>query len=241
MSTDLLNSSSTVNSNVLANATTTNSKTSASASQNQLSSDINFFLTMLTTQLKNQDPTAPLDTNQFTQQIAQYSSVQQQVITNDNLEKLLSSNRQSSITTAVGYIGKEVETVGSTGEVVGGQGAFSYILPRAATSVEIEIKNKFGQVMFKGAGDMKEGRNLVVWDGVNSTTGKREPDGSYTISVVAKDASNKEMTVETRAVGIVGGVETDKDGNPMLTAGSRKISFDQVLAVREPTRADLSG
>ncbi len=242
MATDVLASGSTVNTGKL-NATTTSgstSKTSATAAQNQLTSDVNFFLTMLTTQLKNQDPTSPLDTNQFTQQIAQYSGVQQQVTTNANLEKLLAASKQSSLTTAVGYIGKEVESKGNTGVVAGGQGAFSYILPKAAASAEITITNASGSVVFKGKGDVKEGRNIVVWDGINSTTGAQEADGTYKISVTALDSSNKAITAETRAVATATGVETDTSGNVLLTVGSTKLNFTDVLAVREPSRADLT-
>jgi flagellar basal-body rod modification protein FlgD len=218
---------------------TAGSKTSATASQSQFNDDLNFFLTMLTTQLKNQDPTSPLDTNEFTQQIAQYSSVQQQVITNDNLEKLIASNRQSEVTTAVGYIGKEIETAGNTGVVAGGQGAFSYILPRKADTVELTIKDAAGQVVFRGAGASAEGRNLVVWDGKNSSNGRNEPDGTYTLTVVAKDASDKLISAETRAVAVVSGVETGKAGNAELTTAFGKVAFDKILAVREPTRANL--
>ncbi len=239
MATDPLTSGSTVSSSTLPTSTTTTSKTSAAASQDQLSSDFNFFLTMLTTQLKNQDPTSPLDTNEFTQQIAQYSAVQQQVIANDNLEKLIAAGQQSAITTAVSYIGKEIETTGNKGEVSGGQGAFSYILPRAAATAEIAITNSSGQVVFRGAGTTKEGRNLVVWDGVNSSTGAQEADGTYTITVTAKDTDGKAITVETRSVAVVGGVESDSDGNVLLTAGSSKVALDDILAVRAPTRADL--
>lgn len=240
MADDLLTSGSNVNTGALNGATTSSSKTSASASQTQLSGDINFFLKMLTTQLKNQDPTQPLDTNQFTQQIAQYSGVQQQVITNANFEKLLAANKQSSMSTAVGYLGREVETKGNTGEVSGGQGAFGYVLPRSAANVDITIKNAAGVVVFQGKGDIKEGRNLVVWDGTNSTNGQHEPDGSYTISVLATDAAGKSIVPETRAVAIVSGVETDKDGNILLTTGKSKVNFTDILAVREPTRAELS-
>jgi flagellar basal-body rod modification protein FlgD len=236
--TDLLSSGSNVTTNGLNAAS--NSKTSANAAQTQLSSDVNFFLKMLTTQLKNQDPTAPLDTNQFTQQIAQYSGVQQQVVTNANLEKLLAANKQSAVTTAVSYIGKEVETAGNTGEVLGGQGGFSYILPRAAATAEITIKNSSGQQVFKGQGLLKEGRNLVVWDAINSTTGQQEPDGIYTISVKATDSAGKDITAETRAVAIVSGVETNTTGEPTLTAGTSKVAFDKILAVRTPTRAQLA-
>lgn len=245
MADDLLSSSSSASNAAAvaaanaAAAAASGSKTSADASQVQLSSDINFFLKMLTTQLKNQDPTSPLDTNQFTQQIAQYSSVQQQVTTNSNLEKLLAASKQSSLTTAVGYIGKEVESKGDTGTVVGGQGAFSYILPKAAANVNITIKDATGFTVFSGKGDVKAGRNIVVWDGVNSATGVQEPDGLYTIAVTASDAANVAITAETRAVTLVSGVETDSNGNTLLTAGETKINYADVLAVRTPSRADL--
>lgn len=225
----------------LTGATTTTSTTTAQAAQNQLTSDMNFFLKMLTTQLENQDPTEPMDTAQFTAQIAQYSGIQQQVVTNSNLEKLLSASKQSSVTTAVGYISKEVESAGNTGEVISGQGAFAYILPKAAKSAEITIKNESGTVVYKGNGGIDKGRNIAVWDGINSTTGQQEPDGTYTISIAALDADNKPITAETRAVGIVSGVETDKDGNVLLTIGRKTLNFSDVLAVRTPVRLDFSG
>lgn len=243
MTTDVLSSGSAVNSGVLnANTTTassTSSASSAAGSQAQLSSDINFFLKLLTTQLKNQDPSSPLDTNQFTQQIAQYSSVQQQVNTNSNLEKLLAANKQSSASTAVGYIGKEIESRGNTGEVSGGQGAFSYILPKAANSAEITITNATGQVVFKGNGDTKSGRNIVVWDGTNSSTGSKEPDGTYKIAVNALDPAGKPILAETRSVATVIGVETDAAGNTLLSAGQGTVNFNDVLAVRAISRANI--
>lgn len=271
MVTDVLNSGSNVNSNVLngatssARGTASTNKAASIAAQNaalvearkngtslpagansastdsqlQLSSDINFFLKLLTTQLQNQDPSSPLDTNQFTQQIAQYSSVQQQVNTNSNLEKLIAASRQSGVSTAVGYIGREIESRGNSGDVIGGQGAFSYILPRSAQSVEITITNASGAVVFRGSGNTQSGRNLVVWDGVNSNTGDQEPDGTYRIAVRALDAGGKVIPSETRSVGIVSGVETDKSGNTLLIAGKSTVNFNDVLAVRTITRADL--
>ncbi len=208
----------------------------AKTGQSQLDSDLNFFLTMLTTQLKNQDPTQPMDTNQFTQQIAQYSSVQQQVNTNSNLEKLIAAGNKSALTNAVSYIGKEIESKGNTGTVSGGQGAFSYVLPSAAASTTITISNAAGSVVFSGKGDTKAGRNIVVWDGVNSSTGAQEADGTYTIAVTATDASGKAITPETRAVTTVTGVETDSDGNPVLSDGTNKINYSDVIAVRDPSR-----
>ncbi len=238
-----LNAGSTVNSgaaNVAAAGRAPGAAASGgAAAQTQLSSDINFFLKLLTTQLKNQDPSSPLDTNQFTQQIAQYSSVQQQVNTNVNLEKLIASNNRSTASNAVSYIGREVETAGNTSELAGGQAAFSYILPAAAASAEITLTNAAGQVVFKGQGDTKAGRNLVVWDGINSANGAREAEGTYKISVAARDANNRIVTAETRKVAIVSGVESDASGNTLLSTGRSSVNFNDVLAVRTPTRADL--
>lgn len=210
-------------------------KADQSGSTGQLNSDFTFFLTMLTTQLKNQDPTEPMDVSQMTQQIAQYSGVEQQIKTNTNLEKLLSQSRQSQLSTAVSYIGKEVETDGNSGNLIGGQAPFSYILPKTAGSVQITITNAAGAAVFQGQGTTKAGRNLVVWDGINSFTGETMPSGVYTISIKAKDQTGAEMEADTRAVGIVNTVETDKDGNIVLNVGDVQVKYEEILAVREPT------
>jgi flagellar basal-body rod modification protein FlgD len=136
-------------------------------------------------------------------------------------------------------IGKEIESKGNTGVVTGGQGAFSYILPKAANSAEITITNSIGQVVFRGNGDTKSGRNIVVWDGKNSTTGKQEPDGTYKIAINALDPAGKAILAETRSVATVTGVETDSAGNTLLSAGNGTINFNDVLAVRAISRANL--
>lgn len=212
-----------------------------SGSNGQLNADFNFFLKMLTTQLQHQDPSQPMDTSQMTQQIATFSGVEQQVQTNSKLDQLLSSNstvtHQSQLASAANLIGREIETQGRTGQVLGGQGAFSYILPEKAQSVEIVIKNAEGTTVFSGAGTANKGRNVLLWDGINSSTENQEPDGMYTITVSAKNSEGKAMTAETRSVGIVGGFETDKDGNIVLNVGDAVVKYDDVLTVRPATRA----
>jgi flagellar basal-body rod modification protein FlgD len=212
----------------------------AAAAQAKVTGDLSFFLKMLTTQLKQQDPSQPMDVNQMTQQIATLSSVQQQVATNTNLEKLLAQGNSSQLSTAVSYISKEVETKGNTGEVVQGQGGFAYLLPSAATQAKITIKNAAGSVVFQGLGPTASGRNIVLWDGVNSASGKQEPEGTYTISVAATDSSGKAITPELRAVGIVSGVQTASDGTVQLSVGDQTINYSDILAVRTPTRTNLS-
>ena len=204
-----------------------------------ISGDFNFFLRLLTTQLRNQDPTEPMDVSEMTAQIAQYSGVEQQVKTNANLETLINSNRQSQLATAVSYIGKEVETEGNTGNLVQGQATFSYQLPTSAQSVTVTVRDSTGRAVFQGAGTTREGQNLVVWDGVNSFTNASEPDGEYTISVAAKDGNNEDIVADTRAVGTVASVQNDRSGNITLTVGTVQVPFDQILAVRLPVRVAI--
>lgn len=221
---------------------TSSSTTTSVAAQDAatISGDFNFFLKMLTTQLKNQDPTEPMDVSQMTAQIAQYSMVEQQVKSNANLEALLASNKQSQLSTAVSYIGREVETEGNTGNLIGSQATFSYQLPDGAHAVLVTIKDASGRAVFQGAGTTREGGNLVVWDGVNSFTDAQEADGEYSISVEAQDAEGKAVAADTRAVGTVAAVENDGEGNITLTVGTVKVPYDQILAVRNPTRVEVA-
>lgn len=217
-------------------------ETKATDAGGQLNADFNFFLKMLTTQLTNQDPTQPMDTSQMSQQIATFSGVEQQVQTNSRLDKLLASNtatsQQSQLAAATNYIGREIETKGSSGQVYGGQGAFSYVLPAGVKNVELIIKNAKGETVFAGKGTTDQGRNTLLWDGTNSTTEKQEPDGIYTISVAATDSAGKAVSgVETRAVWYVNGFEKDADGSIDLNVGDVTVKLDDVLAVRPPTRA----
>ena len=226
---------------IAAGKTTAASSGSSTDAQTKLSGDLNFFLKLLTTQLKNQDPTQPLDTNQVTQQIATLSSVLQQVNTNKNLETLIGATKQSQLSTAVSYIGAEVETTGNTGQLLNGQGAFAYSLPTAATSAQITISDSKGVTVFKGEGTKTVGRNLIVWDGSNSVTGATSsPDGTYTISIAAKDADGKAIAAAPSAVGIVSSVQNDPTtGALTVTMGDVTKNFSDIIAVRAASRVQV--
>ncbi len=224
-------------------AAANNGKSTTTDATGQINKDFTFFLKMLTTQLQNQDPTEPMDVSQMTQQIATYSGVEQQIKTNKSLEALLTNNKQSQLSTAVSYIGKEVETDGNvgtlqyaqSGDEIYGQAVFSYMLPKGSQGAKITILNETGQAVFTGDGTLKSGRNVVVWDGKNSFTGAAAAAGKYTIQVKAKDAAGKDITVETRAVGTVDTVETDASGNIILNVGDAQVKYEDILAVREAT------
>jgi len=112
----------------------------------RLAENFDTFLTLLTTQLKNQDPLSPMDSNQFTQQMVQMTGVEQQLLTNDLLKQLV-GNTNSGISTAVSLIGKEVRAVTDTTALKGGKADWVYKLDREAEEVKFDIVDASGKTV----------------------------------------------------------------------------------------------
>ena len=110
-----------------ATAAGSTSAVSSGLGRARLAENFDTFLTLLTTQLKNQDPLSPMDSNDFTQQMVQMTGVEQQLLTNDLLNKLI-SNTSSGISTAVSLIGKDVRAVSDEATLSGGQAKWAYEL-----------------------------------------------------------------------------------------------------------------
>lgn len=181
----------------------------------QLASNMTDFLKLLTTQLQHQDPTAPTDTNQFTQQLIGFSQVEQTLNTNTKLDKLVDAQTSSTVSaqlaSGVNYIGKMAEVPGNTFQVnEGEEPKFSYTLPEGARQSVIKIYDAKGALVgsFQGAG--KAGTQNIVWDAKNSS-GARVAPGAYTVKVDAINDAGKPLDVATSIVGEVTGVEL-KDG-----------------------------
>lgn len=198
------------------------------------------FLHLLTTQLQNQDPTAPADTNQLTQQIATLSQVEQQINTNTNLQKLISLFNTTTMNSVVGYIGKQVETDGNQGVLQNGQASFVYNLDKDADTVDIAISDSTGKQVLKASGTKVAGRNEVLWDGKDSD-GNQLPDGTYTIAVTAKDPAGADITATTSTVGVVTSVDSQADGTTVLTMGDVTVGLDKVKSVRDPMQVAAAG
>lgn len=218
-------------------ATTEVKNTSTKSDSSTIASDYDTFMKLLTTQLKNQDPTNPTDTNEYTNQLVAFSGVEQQVKTNDYLKQLVSSNGDKQLSTAVGYIGSLVDAKGDAGYLQDKSATFAYNLDKAATSVNVTIKNDAGQVVYTGAGTKDKGMNYVSWNGTNNVNSTDSADGVYHISVVAKDANDKTITSTTYTTGTATGAELDSDGNIQLTVANTKVKMDDVVSVRQqPTK-----
>jgi len=198
----------------------------------KLFADYTQFLQMLMTQLQNQDPTEPLDVNQFTQQLVMFASVEQQVSTNQNMEKLVNLYEAQGVDSAVNYIGKMVEAKGNSGFLNNGVAPFVYSLEAPAEKVNVLVSDASGRAVFSGQGTGNSGKNLVTWNGTNSFTGAQMPEGTYYVQVLATGYDGSEVASTTSSTGRVSAVELSDD-KVMLTVGNEQIPLEDVLAIRE--------
>lgn len=217
-------------------AATTDQTTLGMAS---LASNFNTFLSLLTTQLKNQDPTAPLDSNQFTAQLVQMTGVEQQLNTNSLLKQVV-TNTSSGLSSAVSLIGKQVSAVSDTANISGGQAKWTYNLAAGATDVKIEIDDAKGKpVHVEAPSNNTAGDHAFTWNG-KDIAGNQLPDGGpYTLKVTAKDAAGKAVTSTNYVQGLVTGVEQDS-GSTYLTVNGGKVVWSQVTSVNTPATTTAS-
>lgn len=210
----------------------TNAPAVSGTGRARLAENFDTFLTLLTTQLKNQDPLSPMDSTQFTQQLVQMTGVEQQLLTNDLLEKLV-SNTGTGVATAVSLIGKEVRADSDEAALKGGKAEWTYDLGRAASDVKLEILDSKGRLVRTIAPtDNKAGEHKLTWDG-KGQGGSDVPDGTYTLKITAKDSEGSAVTSKIYADGLVTGVE-QQDGSTFITLNGVLIPWDKLVSIRQP-------
>lgn len=207
-------------------STTTTSNTSAA--RTSLASNFETFLTLLTTQLKNQDPLSPLDSNQFTEQLTQMTGVEQQLLTNELLEKLVAGNN-SGVADAVSLIGKKVRAVSDDAALKDGKATWIYNLDRPPETVILEVLDANGRSVFAGRPTSKVGDNTFTWDGKNSA-GVTQPPGVYTLRVTAVDSAKQPIEAVTYIEGVVQSVE-QADGETLISVGGAKMPWTNVNSI----------
>ena len=200
-----------------------------------LTGDLERFLLLLTTQLKNQDPLSPLDSNEFAAQLAQFASVEQAIKTNKNLDDLIGISKAGQAAAAVSYLGKTIEAEGDTVPLIDGKAKYAYTLPTKATSVTLAIANDQGRVVFSTTGETATGKHNFVWDGIDNQ-GIEVAPGIYRLLVGAVDSEGDLIPAETRIVGRVDGADTSGD-TIKLSLGEVSVPLDKVLSVKETESA----
>lgn len=217
-------SSTKANADVIAALNGTNSKSSTNKAQDLQNS----FLTMLTTQLQNQDPLNPMDNAQMTSQLAQISTLEGIQGLNTTLTKLLSSYNTSQALQAAGAIGSQVLTEGSNLVLSKGVTQGGVSLGSAADKVTVTIKNAAGAVVqTQDLGKQSAGIVAFAWDGKNAS-GTQLADGKYTFTIEASKAGSK-VTATPIQVGTVSAVVKNGSSFELELSSGETVAFDEVL------------
>lgn len=209
-------------------AAASGSTTSAGTARSTLAGNFDNFLKLLMTQLKNQDPTSPLDTNQFTSQLVQFTSVEQQINANSNLTKLIELTQSDQVLQAASVVGKHVVVTSDHIPLQDGIGQVNFNAT-AARPVAIAITTDAGVKIRDAVIGANAGPNQWMWDGRNNA-GARVPDGSYRIAVIGANADGtvaaQAFTVQGTATGM-----SRQDNTVRLQLGAQAVDFSKVQQV----------
>ena len=216
----------------VANSSTIEGSQSSQA-ESRLEDDLNQFLNLLVAQLQNQDPLDPLDANEFTSQLVQFASVEQQIFQNSNLEKLLNLQETSQISQMVDFIGNRIEFASQKLPVEDGAAEFTYTIPAGVRDATINIANGAGLNVFYTDGDTNSGTHTFKWNGLDKN-GRQVPDGVYTLLISAKDAFDKLAEIEYTVFGTVTGAGVDNGETELFIGDNLGVGVDTVLSVKKP-------
>ena len=199
--------------------------TEAAGSRTRLSDNYDTFLILLTAQLQNQDPLAPMDSTQFTQQLVQFSQVEQQIRTNEQLEGLAGQYQAASAGAALSYLGKDAIIEADETSLAGGEANWAYRLPESANSMTIQVKDMQGRVVYEtNTAARGTGEHLFTWDGTK-TNGETAADGVYQISITAKNAADTAITPTISVRETIMGVDFSGTTPVVITpSGTRELS-----------------
>ena len=194
-----------------------------------LAGNFQTFLTLLTTQLKNQNPLDPLDTNQFTQQLVQFASVEQQLKTNDQLTTLVSLQQTAQSTQALTFVGKTAVVDGSTAALTNGSATWNIGVP-TNSNVSVSITNSTGQTVFSNQYAVQAGQNQTFgWDG-KGNDGTQWPDGQYKLTATATDTAGNTVAVTTQIQGVVNSVDLTQSP-PLLSINGQTYTVNQIKSI----------
>ena len=194
----------------------------------QLTGNYQTFLGMLMTQLQNQDPTSPMDTNQFTTELVQFSSVEQQINTNSSLTQLIQLTQSGEMLQGSAIVGHTVAAANTDMPVQSGTGEIQFTTA-AAEPVNISVYNTAGALMNSSTVNATAGTNTWGWNATNAR-GTTQPDGDYRVVVNTTNATGGTTAVPFNALGLATGVLTN--GTTLeLKMGSVTTAFSNVQQV----------
>jgi flagellar basal-body rod modification protein FlgD len=203
---------------------------SASSSANStIAGNFQTFLTLLTTQLQNQNPLDPLDTNQFTQQLVQFAGVEQQLKANESLSSLVSLQQAVQSTQALNFVGKTAVVDGDTTALTNSKAAWNLDVP-TDSEVNVSITNSTGATVFNGKYSLKAGAtHTFSWDGLGND-GTQWPDGNYKLTATAADSSGNPVAISTQIAGLVDSADLTQTP-PLLSIAGKTYTVSQIKGI----------
>jgi flagellar basal-body rod modification protein FlgD len=198
---------------------------------NQIAGNFTTFLTLLTTQLQNQNPLDPLDTNQFTQQLVQFASVEQQMNMNTQLQTLVALQQTAQNSQALGFVGKTVTVNGSTAPLTNGQAQWTFN-PSSPATATFTVTDSTGQTVLSKTGTVQPGAQAFNWNGLDNS-GRQWADGNYTLTITAVGTNGQSVAIPTTVTGMVSSVDLTQSP-PVLSIGGQNYTLNQILSVQQP-------
>jgi len=200
-------------------------------SQVRLAENFEMFLTLLTEQMKNQDPLNPLDSTEFVNQLVSFSGVEQQISANQNLESLLLVQSAAAQGAAVGFIGREATIATPQAILEGGEAKWSYVVPEEVTELSMLVKDEGGRIIGRFDGEAAAGSHEFAWNG-EDLNGNTLDDGIYQLEITATRADGSSASVEILSTSKVTGV--DLSGSEVVVEmGAIRALLSSVRALRE--------
>ncbi|WP_417487328.1 flagellar hook assembly protein FlgD [Maricaulis sp.] len=200
-------------------------------SQTGLADNFEMFLTLLTEQMKNQDPLNPLDSTQFVNQLVDFSSVEQQIAQNQNLENLLLLQSAAAQSASVSYIGRVATALTPQAMLADGEASWEYNVPEEATTSSIIIRDEDDRIVARRDGETTAGTHDFTWDGLGDG-GAALDDGVYTMEVIAQNADSDDLPVTIRAAAQVTGV--DLSGSEVIVEmGGIRVPLSSVMSIKD--------
>ncbi len=193
-----------------------------------LSSNFGNFLNLLMTQLKNQNPSSPMDANSFTTELVQFSSVEQQINTNTSLTQLIQLTQAADVTQSSAILGKQVTVQSALMPLQNGSGGLSFTAA-APGPVSIAVQDSNGKPLQQVTVNATLGVNGWTWNGTN-TKGQTVPDGAYAVSVTSVTPGATAAPLAFNVVGTATGVTT-QNNNINLQMGALSVPFSAVSSV----------
>jgi flagellar basal-body rod modification protein FlgD len=188
------------------------------------------FMSLLVSELQNQNPLDPTDSTDFINQLTSYANFDQQQTLNTNLNALATSFNSLLTLNSANYIGHSVTAKADSATLQNGAIGFGYSLDSAAASVTLTVSDASGNAVWTGSGGTDAGSNSFAWDG-KSSDGTQLPDGgTYSLTVSATDSSGNAISGYTSVSGTVTGVDSSS-GSTMLLIGKTPVAASSIIGV----------